>query len=275
MKNLILLFIFLISFQNLSAQEKFYSDSDVNLYLQTHKFKNYEIDLEISFSGMGGNLIMNGRRMGYNPVIYRKSYSIVILKYYSLSNPNQTSTFILNGNSESIIDASNQREYKVVSNVVNKNEPVTSAKPKFVSSENVKLGSYQKELKEKGENYWKELMEKKEKGRKEAKESNKKPLIYYMDEKRKEKKKYNMSFDMNPQNYVCINCSKKIEGEGHYYSYIPNDKASLGKYSSKTKNQTEIKYEDNRFCCSLNCLSEYGESKPEKIGNVVKVLKSW
>ncbi len=80
MKNLILLFIFLISFQNLSAQEKFYSDSDVNLYLQTHKFKNYEIDLEISFSGMGGNLIMNGRRMGYNPVIYRKSYSIVILK---------------------------------------------------------------------------------------------------------------------------------------------------------------------------------------------------
>ena len=176
MKNLILLFIFLISFQNLSAQEKFYSDSDVNLYLQTHKFKNYEIDAEISFSGMGGNLIMDGRRIGYNPEIYRKSSSIVILKYYSLSNPNQTFTFILNGNSESITDAANQRKYIVVSNVVNKNKTVTSAKPKFSSSKNIKLGSYQKKKledpkKEKQEkmgayeklmkenpNYWNDMM---------------------------------------------------------------------------------------------------------------------
>ena len=274
MKDLILLFIFLIGFQNLSAQEKFYSDSDVNLYLQTHKFKNYEIDAEISFSGMGGNLKMDGRRIGYNPEIYRKSSSIVILKYYSLSNPNQTFTFILNGNSESITDAANQRKYIVVSNVVNKNKTVTSAKPKFSSSKNIKLGSYQKKLKEKGKNYWKELMEKREK---EAKERNKKPLIYYMDEKQKKiKKDYNVFWESYPQNYVCINCSKKIEGDGHYYSYSHYNKGVLGKYSSKTKKNSIIEFEINhRFCCSLNCLSEYGESKPEKIGNVVEVLTSW
>ena len=163
MKNLILLFIFLISFQNLSAQEKFYSDSDVNLYLQTHKFKNYEIDAEISFSGMGGNLIMDGRRIGYNPEIYRKSSSIVILKYYFLSNPNQTFTFILNGNSESITDAANQREYIVVSNVVNENKTVTSAEkreklledPKKEKQE--KMGAYEKIMKE-NPNYWNDMM---------------------------------------------------------------------------------------------------------------------
>ena len=163
MKNLILLFIFLISIQNLSAQEEFYSYSDVNLYLQTHKFKNYVIDMEISFSGMGGILMMNGRKIAYNPEIYRKSSSIVILKYYSLSNPNATITFILNGNSESITDAANQREYIVVSNVVNENKTVTSAEkreklledPKKEKQE--KMGAYEKQMKE-NPNYWNDMM---------------------------------------------------------------------------------------------------------------------
>jgi|GEM_PF-3248019 hypothetical protein len=115
MKNLILLFILLMSFQNMSSQEKFYSDGDVHLYLQTHKFKNYESDVEISFSGMGGILKLNGKRIAYNPEMYRKTSSIVIVKYYSLYDSNQTTTFILNGNSESLIDARNRREYLVVS----------------------------------------------------------------------------------------------------------------------------------------------------------------
>ena len=51
-----------------------------------------------------------------------------------------------------------------------------------------------------------------EKREKEAKERNKKPLIYYMDEKQKKiKKDYNVFFESYPQNYVCINCSKKLK----------------------------------------------------------------
>ena len=160
MKNLILLFILLMSFQNMSSQEKFYSDGDVHLYLQTHKFKNYESDVEISFSGMGGILKLNGKRIAYNPEIYRKTSSIVIVKYYSLYDSNQTTTFILNGNSESLIDARNRREYIVVSEYSYSKIPTNRSGNKLAKEpkkEPEVSGSYQKHL-QKNPNYWKDLM---------------------------------------------------------------------------------------------------------------------
>ena len=111
-KNIIiqLLTIFL-SIISLNAQESFYSKSDVLSYLSANTFKNNEINVTITFSNMGAYLNVNGRIVGLNPEIYIRNSKSVIIRYYSKDNYNSNLTFLLEGNTGSIVDANNKRVY--------------------------------------------------------------------------------------------------------------------------------------------------------------------
>jgi|SaaInlStandDraft_1057018.scaffolds.fasta_scaffold196080_1 hypothetical protein len=103
----------ILSIQMSYSQTKLKSESDVFLFLNSNRFKNTTVDVETSFTNMGGYLHVNGVMKAYNPRIFTRKSKIYI-KYYMLNNPNKTLTFEVDGYNEKLIDIQNRREYYVV-----------------------------------------------------------------------------------------------------------------------------------------------------------------
>lgn len=132
-KNFILSLLYVFFFSTpLKAQQVFGSEGDVYLYLSTNIFKNNEVDISISFTGMGAYLHSNGRMVGINPEISILDSKSVIIKYYLIDNYSKPLTFLLKGNTESLVDMANKRVYQRLDlyseDVELKSSPIPSAK---------------------------------------------------------------------------------------------------------------------------------------------------